>query len=862
MTVEINLGDFLTAYTAEAEEHLAAATTSVLRVDAAARKGERDPRGVRDLFRAIHTIKGLSSMVGVEPVVTLAHRVETVLRAADQAGGALSPDVADVVLRAIRLMEESVRAVERGLSPPEPPAALLAALDATSFDAAAPLAHAAARLTLDAALEQKLDPFERELLVKGAIDGRRALRLDYTPTSSRAALGLNINSVRERVEALAEIVRVIPISIPASEQAPASVAFALLLLTSRTDAELAAAAGVNPSDLKSIVAVDADRNARVVDESDDPSSAIERTAADVPRRNLLRVDAARIDAAMDRLASLIVTRLRFHRAIEKLASSGVDTREIQQVAGENARQLRDMRASILKVRMVPLTDILDRIPLMIRSLTRSSGRQVRLDVEAGGAELDKTVAERIFPAIVHLVRNAVDHGIEPPEDRARAGKPSEGTVRITCSARSNTRLELTIEDDGTGVDAAAVAARAGTAVPTGNAELLELLCRPGLSTRAEATTTSGRGLGMDIVKRIVVDELGGELSLRTERGVGTTFAMRIPLTVAIVDAFVVECAGQRFVVPVSAVEEILEVDRSAVWPTHGRSAAAGVRPVGILARRGETVPLYPLKALLGLSEASASEIGRSWCAVRARSSDFSSSGSSVSRKWSFGLSRTRSSGCAASPRRPISATVDPPSFSTSSRSGAKRCVRSGSCRDRRPRPHCLGKRARSKEAAFEFPSRRVQNRGRRIRARGSGRAANGVVHRSHCGPGLASVCDRRHPGPRPHRPRHRPSCAIRAAARRPDARQPCRRGRAQESHGGSTRGQRARGHQAGSGPASPTTARDDRRRRRVCQGGRPPRKTAARAHRFRESNWRGSSSWQLMNGLAGCKRRERAWRPH
>ncbi len=607
MTVEINLGDFLTAYTAEAEEHLAAATTSVLRVDAAARKGERDPRGVRDLFRAIHTIKGLSSMVGVEPVVTLAHRVETVLRAADQAGGALSPDVADVVLRAIRLMEESVRAVERGLSPPEPPAALLAALDATSFDAAAPLAHAAARLTLDAALEQKLDPFERELLVKGAIDGRRALRLDYTPTSSRAALGLNINSVRERVEALAEIVRVIPISIPASEQAPASVAFALLLLTSRTDAELAAAAGVNPSDLKSIVAVDADRNARVVDESDDPSSAIERTAADVPRRNLLRVDAARIDAAMDRLASLIVTRSRFHRAIEKLASSGVDTREIQQVAGENARQLRDMRASILKVRMVPLTDILDRIPLMIRSLTRSSGRQVRLDVEAGGAELDKTVAERIFPAIVHLVRNAVDHGIEPPEDRARAGKPSEGTVRITCSARSNTRLELTIEDDGTGVDAAAVAARAGTAVPTGNAELLELLCRPGLSTRAEATTTSGRGLGMDIVKRIVVDELGGELSLRTERGVGTTFAMRIPLTVAIVDAFVVECAGQRFVVPVSAVEEILEVDRSAVWPTHGRSAAAGVRPVGILARRGETVPLYPLKALLGLSEASASE---------------------------------------------------------------------------------------------------------------------------------------------------------------------------------------------------------------------------------------------------------------
>jgi two-component system, chemotaxis family, sensor kinase CheA len=608
VTVEIDLGEFLTAYTAEAEEHLAAATRSILRVDAAARKGEPDPRGVRDLFRAVHTIKGLSSMVGVEPVVTVAHRLETVLRAADTAGGAIASEVADVVLQAIRLMEQSVRAVERGLSATEPPATLLATLDSLSFDVATPRAHAAARLTLDAALEGKLEPFERELLLKGAIEGRRAIRLDYAPTPSRAALGLNINSVRERVETIAEIVRVIPISIPPSEQVPASIAFALLLLTSRSDSEVAAAAGVNPSDVKSIVEVDgAGRNTELVEESDARSSALELRADDVPRRNLLRVDASRIDAAMDRLANLIVTRSRFSRAIEKLTSTGADTREITQIAGENARQLRDLRASILQVRMVPLTDILERIPLMIRSLMRSSGRQVRLEVEAGDAELDKTVGERIFPAIVHLVRNAVDHGIEPPADRARAGKLPEGTVRITCSAHSNTRLELTIEDDGSGVDAEAVAAKAGTAVPTGDVELLELLCRPGLSTRDEATTTSGRGLGMDIVKRIVVDELGGELSLQTRRSMGTTFSLRIPLTVAIVDAFVVECARQRFVVPVTAVEEIMVIDASTVTPAHGRSAATAVRPAGMLARRGETVPLYPLKALLGLSETSTTD---------------------------------------------------------------------------------------------------------------------------------------------------------------------------------------------------------------------------------------------------------------
>jgi two-component system chemotaxis sensor kinase CheA len=207
------------------------------------------------------------------------------------------------------------------------------------------------------------------------------------------------------------------------------------------------------------------------------------------------------------------------------------------------------------------------------------------------------VAERIFPAIVHLVRNAVDHAIEPPEERLRLGKPEKGQLRLTCVQRSNTQLELEIRDDGRGVDAARVAARAGRDQPRSSAELLELMCLRGLSTRDEVTTTSGRGMGMDIVRRTIVDELGGELMLDTRAGVGTSFVLRVPLTISIVDAFTFEAAGERFCVPVSAIEEILDVDHARLVQGPG-TAGERSTSLGMLERRGETLPFVALSRVL------------------------------------------------------------------------------------------------------------------------------------------------------------------------------------------------------------------------------------------------------------------------
>lgn len=591
MTRRVDLGEFVAAFVVEAEELLRAASSHLLTVEAEEKQGRARPRAVREAFRATHTLKGLAAMVGLEPIVGLAHRMESALRSADAAGGRLDPVWVDVLLRGVRELERQVSAVGKGGAVPEPPRALVQRLEGLEGPLAA-VAAAPARLDLDPALAAKLSGYERDQLLAALGEGRRALRVDFTPSPARAAEGLNITTVRERVARVAEIVKVVPRSVPASDEAPGGISFALLLVEAGSDEEVAAAAGVAPSALLPI--------GRARGEAAAPPQQAPEPELDVPEvaagAGVVRVEVARLDEALERLSALVVTRSRLRGAAGRLAEQGADVRELTAVLAEAARQLRDVRRAFLRVRMVRVTEVLERLPLLVRGLQRATGKRARLEMDAGQAELDKGVAERLFPALVHLVRNAVDHGLEDAAGRRAAGKPEEGAITVSCFERSTSQLELTVADDGAGVDREAVARRAGAAPPETDAALLDLLCRPGLSTRQAASTTSGRGMGMDIVRRVVVEELAGELSLRTVPGQGSAFTLRVPLTISIVDAFSLLAGGQRYVVPVASVEEILELDRARV--VEGPSPGRG-RAVALVERRGEAVPLLDLCAALG-----------------------------------------------------------------------------------------------------------------------------------------------------------------------------------------------------------------------------------------------------------------------
>lgn len=587
----VDLRDFLSAYLAEVDEQLHAANGRLLEVDAHLREGKPHPRAVRDLFRALHTIKGLSAMVNVEPAVTIAHRLEALVRAADRNGGRLAGPAVDAILEGVHAIELRARELSEGKPVSAAPAALLEALDRLEPVDPRLAASEGGDLDLDPALASKLAPFERDALLAPE-GGRRALRVDFSPSPAKAAAGLSINSVRERVGKIAEIVKVLPVAVPPSDDAPGGLRFALLVVSNASDAALAEAASVDPAAVVTLVA------AKPTAAPLPPLEAAEETDEEVPahQRGVIRVDVVRLDEAMEHLASLVVTRSRLGRAVGALSARGYDTRELTEILRDSGRQLRDLRASILRVRMVPVSEVLERIPLLLRGLRRDSGKNVRLEIDAGNAELDKAVAERLFPAIVHLVRNAVDHAIEPPEERRRLGKAEEGILRITCRSPSNTRLDLSVADDGAGIDRALVARRLGREIA--EEALLDTLCSPGFSTRERATTTSGRGMGMDIVRR-AVEKLGGELALSTEPGVGTTFTLRVPLTISIIDAFTVDCRRRRFVVPVSMIDEIVEVDPARVRSGPRR---AGGDEVFLLESRGEALPLLELATALGMEE--------------------------------------------------------------------------------------------------------------------------------------------------------------------------------------------------------------------------------------------------------------------
>lgn len=596
MTGSVDLADFLPAYLAEAEELLVAAHRHLLAVEASVRRGAAHPRAVRELFRALHTIKGLSAMVDVEPIVAIAHWMETSLRHADRAGGRLPEASVEPLMEGLREIEQRVRQLAAGKQATPVPAGLLERLEALEALAlgTGPAKSAPVVLDLDATLAARLSPAEREQLTAGVSAGRRAVRLDFIPGAERAASGITINSVRERTAKLAETVKVLPLSGPAA--GGGSLTFALLLLTDVPDAELLEAAGGPPASVRSLATAPAVPATPVVTPEPELEAVVARVEEEPEelRRGggTLRVEVSRLDEALERLAALVVNRSRLTRAVAALTAAGAPTRELIAILQENGRQLRDMRAAIIRLRMVKVADVLERLPLLVRGLRRSTGKAVRLELEVGDAELDKAVADRLLPALVHLVRNAVDHALELPDERRAAGKPEEGLVRLACHGGASGLLELSVTDDGRGVDAAAVAARAGVPVPPTSDGLLELLCRPGFSTRDAATATSGRGMGMDIVRRITVDQLGGELRLETRPGQGTTFRLRVPLTITLLDAFIFECAGLRYAVAVGSVEELIDVD-----------AAKLVRPAGasgvvLVERRGHAVPLMSLERLL------------------------------------------------------------------------------------------------------------------------------------------------------------------------------------------------------------------------------------------------------------------------
>jgi len=362
---------FIAGFVAEADEHLAAANAHLLSVEDAAARGQPTPRQVRELFRAFHTVKGLAAMVGVDPIVEVAHAMEAVLREADRAAGKLPGGAVELLLRGVRAIEQRVRALAKGKPVPPAPAELVAALNDLQLSGTGERPGSSQRTTLAPELWAKLSAAEREQVLQGLRAGRRGLTVEFVPTPERAAAGTNVTSVCERVAAVAELVKVVPRSVPASAHAPGGLSFALVVLAAGPDEEIAAAVEVGLDALRPFAL-----DGAVVPAPSDLEEAL--TDDELHKRGYVRVEVSRLDDALERLSALVVTQFRLTRATVDLRNSGADTRALGQVISENARQLRDLRAAIMRARMVSVAELLERVPLIVRGLSRSTGKTARL----------------------------------------------------------------------------------------------------------------------------------------------------------------------------------------------------------------------------------------------------------------------------------------------------------------------------------------------------------------------------------------------------------------------------------------------------------------------------------------------------
>jgi two-component system chemotaxis sensor kinase CheA len=531
----MDLSKYAALFLAESREHLNACNRSLL-------EWERAPASVEPvdrLFRAIHTIKGMASTMGYPGVARLSHAAENLLDALRHNRISTSPAVFQLLFRAVDTLGRAVEGAAAG-SEDEADAAQIAELDAAAAG-------------LDPGPQPVAGPPPPpEPKLRRATDAPRTRPVRVVIRSGAVMRGARAVLVLRRAEAIGAVSGLQPAGAQL-ESDEFDGRFFFRLQTRLSDPEIAAA-------LNAVGEVETVR-------FEEPAGA------DGPGRGRqIRVDLRRLDTLMKQVGELVVAKNR-------LAALSADSGDLalSEVSGRISRLVSGMQAEVLAARMTPVGEVFERFPRLARDLSRELGKRIRFDMEGEEIELDRSILDEIGEPLLHLIRNAADHGIEPPEERMAAGKPAEGRILLSATRERNT-VALRVTDDGRGIDRGRILAKArseGLATDEIDALtddlLLRVLARPGFSTAQAVSGVSGRGVGVDVAMTRV-RALGGTLEVRTELGRGSTFLIRVPLTLAIVRALLADAGGEQYAVPLAYVAETVEFDRRAVTSVRDREA--------------------------------------------------------------------------------------------------------------------------------------------------------------------------------------------------------------------------------------------------------------------------------------------------
>jgi len=592
MSDELDMGAYRQVFLSESAEYLQGVVDALLTLES----DPDDLEPVEAVFRAAHSLKGMSATMGYARTASLTHTMESLMDTVRKREQPVTGDLIDLVLRATDTLRDLINDEASGGCEIDPELMVQelrerteAAHDGSEARAAVPAPPAASP------------------------DAEGVVTLSVTIEAACQLAPVRAYMVIKRLRQLGEVVGTQP-SEEAIDDGDFDRTFAVSVRTDRpgqrlvdavcaiTEVESAcvveipdvAVAGEAPA-----VAAPAPMAAAVAESEPDRDAAFGRAAKAVPKladTQTVRIALNHLDTMVDIVGELVIARSRLENVMER-----IDDHDLTEAVGEVHRISAELQREVMQTRMVPVGNIFNRFPRMVRDLARDLGKDVAFEVDGLDIELDRTVLDEIVEPLVHLLRNSIDHGLEMSVDRVAAGKPARGLVRLTA-ARERDRVLVSVADDGKGMDVERIwqaAVTRGLADPAERAtmtddDILLFTCTPGFSTAVQATKVSGRGVGMDVV-RAKVEQLGGTLAIRSRPGRGTEFVLSLPLTLAIIQALLVHSSGHTYAIPLGAVTEVLAYDDLPV-------GTVDLHPVLTL-RDGRVVPLDTLDAVVGLDEA-------------------------------------------------------------------------------------------------------------------------------------------------------------------------------------------------------------------------------------------------------------------
>ncbi|MDI9442445.1 MAG: chemotaxis protein CheA [Bacillota bacterium] len=592
----MDISAFKDVFAAEARDYLQALNNDLLDF-------EKDPANkaiLDEMFRAAHSLKGMAGTMGFDELAEFTHEMESVLDLLRLNELRVDTHVINVLFQAVDtlevLLEQTISDEPIGSFSNE-----LAALRALISRRSAIEEESA---TEPEVVSVDLDEFSRETVKQGIEQGFNAYEIIVSLRPKTLLKSVRVYTVFQALEAVGTIIQTNP-SIQDLEEEQFDLEFGIIILTKESPSEIRSIIeGISEIDGVSVAPVRLGNGEEIIGiaeepepvaESDEAAAAVETKT--VPSRHhrseaLVRVETERLDKLINLVGELVISRTQ----VMEIADVGENS-EQKNVLLQLDRVTTELQYAAMSLRMVPLKQVFDRFPRMVRDFAQSSGKRINLEIFGEMTELDRSIVNQIADPLVHLIRNSIDHGLEPEEERIAKGKPAAGTIRLGAR-HEGSHILIEISDDGKGLDVERIRSKA---IETGlladgteelsMAEAVEFLFSPGFSTAQEVTDLSGRGVGLDAV-RSTVESLSGTIEMQSEPGQSLTTTIKLPLTLAIIKALLVVADGEILAVPLQAVRENIQVMRSETKT---------IQQHNVIMLRNEVLPLFDLAECLGFT---------------------------------------------------------------------------------------------------------------------------------------------------------------------------------------------------------------------------------------------------------------------